>query len=112
MSRPDDSFTTHERTFHMLKHIVFLKFKKEAKESDISGIEKSLGELPGIVPEIKGFEFGRDVVRSGRSYDFALVSTFDDLDAMKRYQVHPDHQKLLVVLLEVCENILAVDFEA
>ncbi|MGD9504575.1 MAG: Dabb family protein [Syntrophobacteraceae bacterium] len=95
----------------MLKHVVFIKFKADASESAIADMEKGLAGLPPRIPEIKGYEFGRDVVRSPRSYDFALVSTFDDLDAMKRYSVHPDHQAVLKQVLAVGESILAVDFD-
>jgi hypothetical protein len=94
----------------MLKHVVFMKFKAGVSDADIKGLEEGLGSLPAVIPEIKGYEFGRDVVHSPRSYDFALVSSFDDLEAMKRYQVHPDHQVVIKKVLELCEGVLAVDF--
>lgn len=95
----------------MLKHVVFMKFKPAATEADIADLKKALAALPGAIPEIKGFEFGSDVVRSERSYDFALVSSFENLDSMKRYQAHPDHVVVLGKVKQLCENILAVDFE-
>ena len=95
----------------MLKHIVFMKFKSGTAETDIADLEKGLGSLPASIPEIKGYEFGRDVVHSERSYDFALVSAFEDLAAMKRYQTHPDHVVVLKKVLQLCESIVAVDFE-
>ena len=94
----------------MLKHVVFMKFKETATEADILDLERSLGELPGIISEIKGYEFGRDVVKSERSYDFALVSTFDNLESLKRYQVHPDHVLVLEKVKKLVDSILAVDF--
>ncbi len=95
----------------MLKHVVFFKFRKDVQQSAIADLEKSLGGLPGTIPEIKQFEFGRDILHTERSYDFALVSAFDNLEAMKRYQVHPTHQVVLKKVKELCESILAVDFE-
>jgi len=94
----------------MLKHIVFIKFRKDATEAEIGDMEKGLRALPSIIPEIKGFEFGRDVVRAERSYDFALVAAFTDLDAMKRYQVHPSHVEVVGKVKKVAESLLAVDF--
>jgi len=96
----------------MIKHVVFLKFKPGSTEADIADMEKSLGALPARISEIESFEFGRDIIRSERSCDFALVSAFADLDALKRYQIHPDHQAVLGKVLNLCESILAVDFEA
>lgn len=94
----------------MFKHLVFVKFKSDAPEERIQAMEKGLGALPGIIPEIKFYDFGRDVVRSDRSYDFGLISHFDDQDALQRYGAHPEHQKVLQIIREIAENIVAVDF--
>jgi len=95
----------------MIKHIVFMKFKKGVTDKDVAELEKLMAALPGRIPEIKEYLFGRDVVHSERSYDFALISAFDDLDALKRYQPHPDHQPVLAKVKELSETILAVDFK-
>ena len=94
----------------MLRHVVFFRFKDGVGEEEIVDLEKSLAELPPVIPEILSYEFGRDVVRSERSYDLALVSTFKDLDAMQRYQKHPNHQVVLKKVNDLCESVLAVDF--
>jgi hypothetical protein len=95
----------------MLKHVVFMKFKQGIATEEITELEKRLAALPGKIDEIKGYEFGRDIVHSERSYDFALVSAFTDMEAMKRYQVHPEHMKVVEMVRRSCESILAVDFE-
>ena len=94
----------------MLKHVVFFKFKQGVAKAEIVDLEKSLAELPPVIPEILSYEFGRDVVRSKRSYDLALVSTFKDLESLQRYQIHPDHQIVLQKVNDLCERVLAVDF--
>jgi len=94
----------------MLKHVVFFKFKPEVKEAEIVELEKGLAALPGAIPEIQEYAFGRDVIHSERSYDFALVSGFADLKAMERYQKHSDHIRVLEVVKRVCSTVLAVDF--
>jgi hypothetical protein len=94
----------------MLKHVVMCKFKNSASESDIAEVKKGLGGLSAIIPEIMEFECGRDVLRSERSYDFALVARFENLEMMQRYQVHPAHQKVAAKLKEICDSILLVDF--
>jgi hypothetical protein len=95
----------------MIRHIIFFKFKPEITEPDIKKLEAGLGALPGLIPEIRSYEFGRDLVRSERSFDFALVSSFDDLESVKRYGVHPEHQKVLEHINAICSNIKSVDFE-
>ncbi len=94
----------------MIRHIVFLKFFPETEEAAIAELEASLQALPDQVPEIKGYEFGRDLVHSPRSFDFALVSLFDDLEALKRYQTHPRHQEVLAKVKSICEHVFAVDY--
>jgi len=95
----------------MLKHLVFFKFKPETSEEAIADLVASLRGLPGKISEIREFLVGRDVVRSERSYDLALVSGFDDLEAMNRYQVHPDHQAVVAKVKALCSGVVAVDFE-
>ena len=96
----------------MIKHVVFIKFKDDAKEEDIQAVENGLAGLPGVIPEIKAYEFGRDVLKTERSYDFALVSAFEDMDALKRYQVHPEHQAVVAKIKVVAQDILAVDYKS
>lgn len=95
----------------MLKHVVFIKFKPEASEADIHDLESSLKKLPEQIAEIQGYEFGRDVIHSERSYDFALVATLADLDALNRYQKHPDHLLVVDKVRKVSATVLAVDFQ-
>ena len=94
----------------MLKHVVFFKFKPGAGEEEMVDLEKRLAGLPPIIPEILSYEFGRDMIRSERSYDLALVSTFKDLESLQHYQKHPDHQVVLKKVNDLCESVLAVDF--
>ncbi len=95
----------------MITHVVFFKFKTETTESEIQQLADGLGALPQIIEEIREFRFGADVIHSERSYDFGLVSSFDDLDALQRYQVHPEHQKVIAQVKAIASGVVAVDFE-
>ncbi|MCX7822747.1 MAG: Dabb family protein [Syntrophobacterales bacterium] len=95
----------------MIKHVIVIKFKEGVTDEEKSRLEEMLGRLPSLIKEIKGFLFGRDVLRYERSYDFALVSDFDDLEALKKYKIHPEHVKVLQYVQTIAEQIIAVDFE-
>lgn len=95
----------------MLKHIVFFKFKEETTDADIEKLTKGFRSLPPEIGQIREYLFGKDIIGSERSYDYALISSFDSLDAMKEYQVHPLHKELLVYIRSICSDIRAVDFE-
>ena len=94
----------------MLTHVVLFKFKPEATAEQAAQLEAGLKGLPALISEIREFRVGRDVVRSERSYDLGLVSAFDDLAAMQRYQVHPAHQEVVALVRALCAGVVAVDF--
>lgn len=95
----------------MINHIVLMKFKPGVDGDAIDDLEKSLDQLPNTIREIHMYEFGRDIVHSDRSYDFALVSLFANLEALDRYRSHPDHLNVLAKIKNLCADIIAVDFE-
>lgn len=95
----------------MITHVVMMKFKPDVTQEQIDELETLLDGLPDRIQEIQSYDFGRDVVRSARSWDFALVSVFANLDTLKHYQAHPDHQVVLKKLGGMCAQIAAVDYE-
>ncbi len=94
----------------MIKHVVLAKFKPGVTEADIAELRKRLAALPKLIPEIKGYDFGQDV-RPEKTLDFALVSTFEDMAAVKRYIVQPDHAAAARYIRSLCESLQAIDFE-
>jgi len=94
----------------MITHVVFFKFKPETTSTEIQQLADGLGGLPQQIEEIREFRFGPDVLHSERSYDFSLISSFDDLDALQSYQVHPEHQKVVAHVKTISSSVIAVDF--
>ena len=94
----------------MLNHLVMMKFRSDVDPEKIEELEARLENLPKTINDIHSYEFGRDVIRSERSYDFALVGLFANEDALGRYQTHPDHVKVLDLLKTMCESVVTVDF--
>ena len=94
----------------MIKHVVLAKFKPGVTEADVAELSKRLAALPAIIPEIKGYDFGQDV-RPEKTLDFALVSTFGDMAAVKRYLVQPDHVVAGKYIRGLCESLQIIDFQ-
>ncbi len=94
----------------MLNHVVLMKFKPGTSDADIRELETLLNDLPNKIMEIQVYEFGRDVLRSDRSYDFAIVSLFANVPALERYQKHPDHLPVAARIKAMCEHLVVVDF--
>ena len=96
----------------MITHVVMMKFKPGVSDAQVDDLEKSLDALPELILEIQSYEFGRDIVGSERSYDFALVSVFANLETLRQYQEQPEHLKVVRKLGELCDKIWSVDFQA
>lgn len=95
----------------MIRHIVVAKFKPETPPTEIDAILEGMRALPAQIKEIVGYEFGLDQAHGVRSYDFALVSTFEDMDAQNRYQVHPAHVAISTRLRAASQHLVTVDLQ-
>lgn len=94
----------------MIKHIVFFKLKNAAPES-LAKTKQVLAAMEGKIEVLRTIEVGVDLLRTARSYDVALVTTFDSLEDLEAYQVHPVHVEVSRYMSEVRESAVAVDYE-
>src|SRR5476651_2149711 len=94
----------------MLVHIVCWKYKAETGDPARIDHRAKLKALVGVIPEIVGFDVGSDILHLERSFDSGLVATFADRDALARYTVHPEHQKVAALGKQLAEKVVSVDF--
>lgn len=95
----------------MVTHIVLFKLSDPTTEN-LSVTRDKLLSMRGKIDQLRHLEAGVDVIRSERSYDIALVTKFDSLQALQEYQVHPYHAGEVVPHMKsVCSSIVAVDYE-
>ena len=77
----------------MIRHIVFWKLKDSAegktKRENAEYIKKSLEALKGVVPGLIDAEVG--INENGGAFDAALNSCFESMEALKAYDIHPEH---------------------
>ncbi len=96
----------------MITHIVFFKFTEQSLEKYAEAREL-LMSMQGKISELRHLEAGIDVIRSERSFDVALLTKFDNLDDLQRYQIHPYHAGKVVPFMKAnCSSIVAVDYES
>lgn len=93
----------------MIKHIVFTKFEDPAE--NVPAAQALLGALPEQIPEIVSLETGEDVLHSDRSYDMALIITFQSLEDLHAYDQHPEHAKVRAYIRAHRIASATVDFE-
>jgi hypothetical protein len=94
----------------MLIHIVCFKYKAETSEETRRTHRERLATLASL-DGILDLHVGADVVRSARSYDTGLVITFSGRAALDAYQKDPQHVPVAQYGAQLCESIVAVDFE-
>jgi hypothetical protein len=95
----------------MIKHVVLFRFRPESGERERKKVLDELRALADKIDVIRELEVGEDVVKSDRSWDAALVATFDDLEALQKYQRHDDHMAVVMKLQSLREAIASVDYE-
>lgn len=95
----------------MLTHIVLFRLKDRSAAS-IENTRAMLAGLAGVVETLRGLEVGVDITHSGRSYDLALITRFDDAEGYEVYRTHPAHLPVLAHMHEAAESAVAVDFES
>lgn len=91
----------------MLTHVVLFKLKDPSRAAEV---RDRLLALKPLIPEIREIDAGVDIVGSDRSWHVALITKFDDLAAMERYQVHPAHVAFKEFLAPFRDTSVAVDY--
>ena len=96
----------------MVKHIVFWKLAPKAEGQDkwenARIIKKELEALVGVIPGLIEAEVGLN--ENGGEYDAALTALFENMEALKAYDVHPAHQKVRAFATKVRLSRVAVDY--
>lgn len=83
----------------MIRHMVMFRFKDTTTPADVARIEAAIGELPGMIPEIRSYRFGPNVTDDPGNFDFAVSAEFDDLAGYQAYRDHEGHQKIITEVI-------------
>lgn len=93
----------------MITHIVTFKLNDPAEAASCKAM---LDGLVGRVPSLRSMTVGVNVIESPRAHTLGLIATFDDLEGLEAYQVHPAHQEVVTRLRAASSAIVVVDFES
>lgn len=78
----------------MVKHIVLFQLAPDMdsalKQQVMQDFKNAIEALPATIPFLRSVEVGININPS-ETFDLALYSTFDTLDDVRAYAVHPDH---------------------
>jgi heme-degrading monooxygenase HmoA len=94
----------------MIRHIVLFRIKDEYK-NELDNLVAAFYGMKGKIEGMTDLEAGKDVLHSERSYDLALITTFEDRAAFEAYQTHPVHMPVRKRMHEVRSASVSCDFE-
>ena len=100
----------------MIRHIVLFKLDSSYTETVKNGIKTQLRDmlldLQHKINEIKSINVwfkAKDA--SANNYDIMLDTTFDSLETLEQYRVHPAHVKVLEYVNAKKLQRVAIDFD-
>lgn len=98
----------------MLQHIVLWKIKEDfqgvPKSQLIQEFKDQLERLPELISDIDHLQVFVNVLGEGEQVcDLCLLSAHTDLEALKRYANHPEHQKVLLFAKNIVTERRVVD---
>ena len=94
----------------MIVHIVMFKFKDEEKALHVEQVRERLNALVDLIPTLNSIEVGVDFNQSERAFDLSLYSTFDTMEALAEYAIHPEHLKVVELIKSVTTESKVVDY--
>jgi hypothetical protein len=90
------------------------KLKERADEREqrenIVALKAMLEALPAKIDEIISFEVGINFLEAAVAYDLVLISVFESIEALQRYQKHPEHIKVFDFVVKTSESRIVVDY--
>jgi hypothetical protein len=96
----------------VLRHVVLLKFKDDAKSDQIRTVEDEFRALKRHIPSVQSLEWGTNVSPEGLAQGFThcFFVTFADAKARDAYLPHQAHQDFVKVLRPVLDKVLVLDY--
>ena len=78
----------------MITSVATFRWQTELSAARVAAIVEALSTLPSQIDVIRSLHAGSDVGVSDKSFDFAVVATFDDLDGFRTYVNHAAHERV------------------
>jgi len=96
-----------------LNHVALFTWKPGTTDGQIAALEAGLAALPGLIPEIRAYRFGRDAGLAEGNADFAIVAEFDSAEGYEAYATHPAHRDVIERLIApIRERRTGTQFES
>ncbi|MFN5464021.1 MAG: Dabb family protein [Cyanobacteriota bacterium] len=101
----------------MVHHFVLFRFRSDLPDGAVASIFAELRALQARIDGITGFSGGADSSKEGltKGYTHGFCMTFQDAAARDAYLPHPEHQRVVELLLPMLEDgingVLSFDYQ-
>ena len=97
-----------------LRHVVMFRFKNGTGEEQIGTIAQDFADLKAHIPEIREFEWGRNVSVEGRDQGLTHIFcvTFSSIGGREAYRAHPAHCAFADFIRPFVEKAVVLDYWA
>ena len=100
------------RFVDVIRHIVLFNWKPDTPAGHSEATATALATLPGLIPQIREYQFGANLGINPGTYDFVVTATFDSVDDYVVYRDHPDHKALIAeYTLPFIDTRASIQFE-
>jgi Stress responsive A/B Barrel Domain len=96
-----------------IRHLVTWTLTAEdpaVKAEHAAGIAERLLPLVDVIDGLESLEVGANVAYPEANWDVAVNARFTDLDALARYQVHPQHVEASAWVRTVVSKRASIDY--
>jgi len=77
------------------RHVVLFKWAEGTTTGQQEEVAAKLGELPGVIDEIREYSMGANAGVNPGAYDFGLVADFARREDYLVYRDHPAHRAVI-----------------
>ncbi|MFQ9922325.1 MAG: Dabb family protein [Beduini sp.] len=100
----------------MIQHIVMFKFKEEAngksKQENLLEAKERMLKLKDEIKQVVSLDvYFNDEQAVKDNYDYILVSTFQTMEDLNQYQVHPSHVAFGQYIAPLRESRVCIDYK-
>jgi len=96
----------------MLQHYITIKYKPETPDAHREEFCRRMLALKQSINEIESIQIGCDILSEARSWSLLIKLELADLEALVRYQKHPQHIAVVEFNAPYVAQVGVVDFES
>jgi len=93
-----------------VQHMVWLKAPEGGTHADMENLMEKILQMRSI-PSVIDIVAGKNFKNTNHGYEYGVIMSYADKEAQRRYNEHPDHERLRDEIKAMGVGMMALDFE-